>query len=74
MDEAVLALLGSFVEVRRELGDAVYERVVERARLAVAAECMVEAERRALRHRRRHHCEGNVILLRSRLEAADGEP
>ena len=51
MDEAVLALLGSLVEIRGELGEAVYGSAVERARVAVAAEVMVEAERRALHTR-----------------------
>lgn len=73
MDEATLALLGSLVEIRRELGEGVYEAAIERARLALAAEVMVEAERRALRHRRSQAREGNVIVLRPmRPEAPSG--
>jgi len=64
MDELTLALLGTLVEIRSELGEDVYQAALERARLAVAAEVMVEAERRALRARRRHQVEGNVIRLR----------
>ncbi|KQP51107.1 hypothetical protein ASF41_13030 [Methylobacterium sp. Leaf111] len=52
MDESVLALLGSLAEIQRELGADVYGAAVERARLAIAAEVLVEAERRALRRRR----------------------
>ncbi|QEE41008.1 MULTISPECIES: hypothetical protein [unclassified Methylobacterium] len=63
MDEQVLALLGSLVEIRTELGAGVYEAAVERARLAVAAEVMVEAERRALKRRRCLPPDGNVIDL-----------
>ena len=64
MDEAVMALLETLVEIERELGRQVFEGAVERTRVAVAAEVMVEAERRALRQRRRHRCDGNVIVLR----------
>lgn len=53
MDEAVLALLGTFAEIERELGRTALEAVVERARVAVAHEVLVEAERRALTARRR---------------------
>ena len=63
MDEMVLALLGSLVEIRTELGPAVYESAIERARIAIAAEVMVEAERRALTRRRSRPPEGNVIDL-----------
>lgn len=52
MDERVLCLLQAFAEIERELGADVFDGVIERARLAVAAEVMVEAERRALRARR----------------------
>ena len=48
MDERILALLGTLSEIQRELGPAVYDAAVERARIAVAAEVMVEAERRSL--------------------------
>lgn len=47
-----MALLETFMEIERELGRKVFEDVVERARIAVAAEVMVEAERRAIRNRR----------------------
>lgn len=60
MDEALLALLGTFAEIERELGRRAFEDVVERARVAVAHEIMVEAERRALRHRPRQ-IEGNIV-------------
>lgn len=63
MDERILALLGTLAEIERELGATVYDAAVERARLAIAAEVMVEAERRALRSRHRHGG-NNVILLR----------
>ena len=67
MDEAVLALLGTFAEIERELGRPMFEEVVERARLAVAAEVMVEAERRAMRNRRTspttHQAPGVVIAF-----------
>ncbi|WP_020093891.1 hypothetical protein [Methylobacterium sp. 285MFTsu5.1] len=52
MDERVLCLLQTFAEIERELGADVFDGVIERARLAVAAEVMVEAERRAIRSRR----------------------
>jgi len=52
MDERVLCLLQTFAEIERELGAEVFDGVIERARLAVAAEVMVEAERRAIRGRR----------------------
>lgn len=52
MDECVLALLGTLVEIRTELGNEVYEAAVDRARLAIAAEVMVEAERRVIQSRR----------------------
>ncbi|MEG9529362.1 MAG: hypothetical protein MIL41_26935 [Hyphomicrobiales bacterium] len=52
MDERVLCLLQTFAEIERELGAEVFDGVIERARLAVAAEVMVEAERRAIRARR----------------------
>ena len=64
MDEMVLALLGTLVEVKAELGPEVYEAAVDRARLAIAAEVMVEAERRSLRRKRLHPRDGNVIRLR----------
>ncbi|MCJ2014198.1 hypothetical protein [Methylobacterium sp. J-076] len=65
MDEAVLALLGTLVEVRAELGQAVYESAVERARVAVAHECLVEAERRAiLAGRRPRSDEPGCVVLR----------
>ncbi|MCJ2130982.1 hypothetical protein [Methylobacterium sp. E-045] len=60
----MLALLGTLVEIRTELGDDVYEAAVDRARLAIAAEVMVEAERRALRREREHRRDGNIIVLR----------
>ncbi|APX86884.1 hypothetical protein BV511_20590 [Methylorubrum extorquens] len=62
MDEQVLALLGSLVEIRGELGESVYVGAVERARVAVAHEVLVEAEKRALRGR-----------LRRTVVAAQGE-
>ncbi|WP_419951617.1 hypothetical protein [Methylobacterium sp.] len=62
MDEQVLAMLGSLVEIRTELGEAVYQGALDRARLAIASEVMVEAERVALR-RARLHPEGNVVRL-----------
>ena len=62
MDEAVLALLGTLSEIQKELGSTVYEAAVERARIAVAAEVMVEAERRVLARRRQQ--DGNVVFLR----------
>lgn len=64
MDEAVLALLGTLSEIQKELGSTVYEAAVERARIAVAAEVMVEAERRALA-RRTPRRSGNVVFLRA---------
>ncbi|MCJ2054517.1 hypothetical protein [Methylobacterium sp. J-070] len=63
MDERILCLLQTLAEVERELGGAVYDSAIERARLAVAAEVMVEAERRALRSRPRRG-PGNVVYLR----------
>ena len=75
MDEAVLAMLGTLVEIRQELGEGIYESAVERARIAIAAEVLVEAERRALRARREapaHTVDGNVVTLRPR--PADGHP
>ncbi|WP_082493968.1 hypothetical protein [Methylobacterium sp. Leaf106] len=67
MDEAVMALLETFMEIERELGRKVFEDVVERARIAVAAEVMVEAERRAIRNRRtmvtQSHAPGVVIAF-----------
>ncbi|MCJ2050266.1 hypothetical protein [Methylobacterium sp. J-070] len=65
MDERILALLGSFAEIERELGADVLDSAIERARLAVAAEVMVKAERRALKTRREFartaHSDGNVV-------------
>ncbi|PXW61484.1 hypothetical protein [Methylobacterium sp. B4] len=69
MDEAVLALLGTLSEIERELGSKVYEAAVERARIAVAAEVMVEAERRALARRRQA---GNVVFLRPASPSSPG--
>lgn len=51
MDERLLALLGTLAEIERELGREVYDNAVERMRVALAHECLVEAERRALRTR-----------------------
>lgn len=65
MDEAVMALLETFMEIERELGRKVFEDVVERARIAVAAEVMVEAERRALKLKRQRLTMGNVTFLQS---------
>ena len=62
MHEAIMALLGTFAEIERELGRKALEDVVERARVAVAHEIMVEAERRALPHRLRRR-EGNVVAF-----------
>ena len=75
MDEMTLALLGSLVEIRVELGQAVYEGAVERARIAVAAEVLVEAERRALKQRTRRSssAEGHVITLGVRSGPRRGE-
>lgn len=77
MDEAVLALLESFAEIERELGRRVFEDVVERARLAVAAEVMVEAERRAIRRTRTLPCSSNGKVIsfprRSGRGEADGD-
>ncbi|MDE3749569.1 hypothetical protein [Methylobacterium radiotolerans] len=64
MDEAVLALLGTLSEIERELGRPVYDSAVERARLAIAAEVMVEAERRALSVRR----QSDPIRVRLKLQ------
>ena len=64
MDEAVLALLGTLVEVRAELGQPVYEAAIDRARLAIAHEVMVEAERRAIRKKDRCLRDGNVVFIR----------
>lgn len=64
MDERILALLGTLNEIQRELGPAVYDAAVERARIAVAAEVMVEAERRSLARRKGalpQSVAGNVI-------------
>jgi hypothetical protein len=75
MDERILALLGSFAEIERELGSGVLDSAIERARLAVAAEVMVEAERRSLRARKespRHTVDGNVIKLRRCRDASRG--
>ncbi len=63
MDEAVMALLETFAEIEREFGADLFRDVVERARIAVAAEIMVEAERRTLA-RRRYRQDGNVVFLR----------
>lgn len=71
MDEQVLALLGSLVEIKSELGVAVYEAAVERARLVVAAEVMVEAERRASRCRVTLREVDNVVFL-ARMPEANG--
>jgi hypothetical protein len=67
MDEVVLALLGTLVEIRAELGDDVYRSALERARLALAAEVMVEAERRALNVREPRRKSGNVVFLGARI-------
>ncbi len=64
MDEAVMALLETFAEIEREFGADLFRDVVERARIAVAAEVMVEAERRALA-RRTPRRSGNVVFLRA---------
>jgi hypothetical protein len=72
MDEQVLALLGSLVEIKSELGVAVYEAAVERARLVVAAEVMVEAERRASRRRVTLREVDNVVFLARMPEASGG--
>ncbi|GJE19496.1 hypothetical protein AIGOOFII_4245 [Methylobacterium marchantiae] len=67
MDEQLLAFLGTLVEVRSELGEGVYEAAIERARVAVAHEVLVEAERRAIRGRRsmvtHGHAPGVVIAF-----------
>ena len=60
MDERVLDLLTALAAIQRELGPAVYDDAVERARLGVGVAAHIEAERRALRHRRRRRA-GNVI-------------
>ncbi|WP_375274571.1 hypothetical protein [Methylorubrum thiocyanatum] len=85
MDERILALLGTLAEIKRELGPAVYDGAVERARLAIAAEVMVEAERRTLRARPQPEPnlkafqvspgrrEGNVVHLSGRIRAREGE-
>lgn len=64
MDERILALLETLAEIQRELGPAVYDGAVERARLAVATEVMIEAERRSLRSRPPRQS-GNVVYLRT---------
>lgn len=61
MDERLLALLGTLAEIERELGREVYDNAVERMRVAVAHECLVEAERRALRTRSKAAGQGVVI-------------
>lgn len=67
MDEQVLAFLGTLVEIRAELGEGVYVAAVERARVAVAHEVLVEAERRAIVGQRRtatgNHDPGVVIAF-----------
>jgi len=66
MDERVLALLGTLNEIERELGQDVYNTAVERARIAIAAEVMVEAERRSLACRKgapAHSSDGNLIRV-----------
>lgn len=67
MDEALLAFLGSLVEIKTELGPNVYDAALERARVAIAAEVLVEAERRAIRKKDRHVRDGNVVTLRAHL-------
>lgn len=62
MDERILALLGTLAEIERELGTEVFDGVIERARLAVAAEVMVEAERRAIRARRGSPSHGAQVI------------
>ncbi|KQO61020.1 hypothetical protein ASF24_03520 [Methylobacterium sp. Leaf86] len=59
-------MLGSLVEIRTELGETVYQGALDRARLAIAYEVMVEAERVALR-RARLHPDGNVVRLPTRV-------
>lgn len=61
MDERLLALLGTLAEVERELGREVYANAVERMRVAVAHECLIEAERRALRTRSQPTSQAVVI-------------
>ena len=65
MDERILDLLAALASIQRELGPAVYDDAVERARLGAAVAVHIEAERVALRHARRHP-EGNVVRLPSR--------
>ncbi|MGZ7865839.1 hypothetical protein ACXR8U_09375 [Methylobacterium radiotolerans] len=69
-----MALLETFAEIERELGRRVFEAVVERARLAVAAEVMVEAERRAIRRTRTLPCspDGKVISFPTRAHGREG--
>lgn len=76
MDEAVLALLGTFAEIERELGRDAFEAVVERARVAVAHEVLVEAERRALKARRRAEppITGDGIVIPFPSSASGGHP
>lgn len=71
MDERILALLGTLAEIERELGPAVYDGAVERARLAVAAEVMIEAERRAQRSRLRREPD-NVVYLQRAADRSEG--
>ena len=71
MDERILALLETLAEIHRELGPAVYDGAVERARLAVATEVMIEAERRSLRSRAPRKA-GNVVYFRGTAEQPDG--
>ncbi|MCJ2120006.1 hypothetical protein MKK65_26115 [Methylobacterium sp. J-001] len=70
MDEALLAFLGSLVEIKTELGPNVYDAALERARLAIAAEVMVEAERAAFR-RAQTPAMSNVIVFPFALHAPD---
>jgi hypothetical protein len=73
MDERVLCLLQTFAEIERELGAEVFDGVIERARLAVAAEVMVEAERRAIRTRRGPPpCGCEVIAFPARASRGEG--
>jgi hypothetical protein len=85
VDERVLALLGTLAEIEREFGPEIFDSVIERARLAVAAEMLVEAERRTLRARPRPEPnlkasrvspgrrEGNVVHLSGRIRAREDE-
>ena len=72
MDEALMALLETLVEIEREFGPDLFRNVVELARIAVAAEIMVEAERKTLRERHRTTKPAEVIRFPTKARLTEG--